>query len=272
MKVSQLKELTAAVTKNVALGTNIASLSLIRRPREMLLYLQECLFLYKTLTSGRGVPQKHIFEALPAPPIQSVTLATSVDERSEGSTFFCSAASYATDIISLCLIARIIEAKRVFEIGTMRGYTAYHFALNTADDAKIFTLDLPREHGQQPVLRTTYMDDIHVNHYRSEDKYWFTGEQCESKIRCLFGDSALFDFSPYHRQIDLFFIDGSHSYEYVRSDTLNGLQCCRPGSVMVWHDFGRVGVNGVTRWVQELSKEHPIYAVPGGSLAYMQVR
>ncbi len=272
MKVSQLKEVTAAVTKNLALGANVASLSLIRRPRDMLLYVQECLFLHKTLTSGRGVPQKHVFEALPAPPTENIRLATSSDERSGGSTFFCSTASYVSDIISLCLIARLIGAKTVFEIGTMRGYTAYHFALNTDEDAKVYTLDLPKGHEGQPILRTTYMDDIHVDHYKSGDKYWFSGEPCESKICCLFGDSASFDFSPYHGQIDLFFIDGSHSYEYVRSDTLNGLECCRRGSVIAWHDFGRVGVNGVTRWVQELSKDHPVFAVPGGSLAYMQIR
>jgi hypothetical protein len=93
----------------------------------------------------------------------------------------------------------------------------------------------------------------------------------ESKITRLYGDSATFDFAPYHGTIDLFFIDGAHSYEYVRSDTINALACCHPGSIIAWHDFGRVGVNGVSRWLRRLSRRYQIYSVPGGSLAFMVV-
>jgi hypothetical protein len=88
------------------------------------------------------------------------------------------------------------------------------------------------------------------------------------KVQPLFGDSATFNYSPYYGRIDLFFVDGSHSYEYVRSDTLNAMKCCRPGGVIAWHDFGRVGVNGVSRWLLEFSKQHPVYSVPGGSIAF----
>ena len=45
----------------------------------------------------------------------------------------------------------------------------------------------------------------------------------------------------------------------------------RPGSVIAWHDFGRFGVNGVTRWLREFSRNHAVYCVPGGSLAYMRI-
>jgi hypothetical protein len=72
--------------------------------------------------------------------------------------------------------------------------------------------------------------------------------------------------------VDLFFIDGAHSYEYVRQDTLNALKCCRKGGVIAWHDFGRSGVNGVSRWICELAQEHKVYSVPGSSLAFMVVR
>jgi hypothetical protein len=84
----------------------------------------------------------------------------------------------------------------------------------------------------------------------------------------LFGDSAAFDFSPFHGAIDFFFIDGAHSYEYVRSDTLNALRCCHAGSVIAWHDFGRVVVDGVAKWVREFARDREVYSVPGGSLAF----
>jgi hypothetical protein len=67
-------------------------------------------------------------------------------------------------------------------------------------------------------------------------------------------------------------VDGAHSYEYVTSDTRNALACVRAGGVIAWHDFGRSGVNGVTRALRELTETgRQIYAVPGGSLAFMPV-
>jgi len=39
----------------------------------------------------------------------------------------------------------------------------------------------------------------------------------------------------------------------------------------VWHDYGRMGVNGVSKWLHELSKSKKIYSVPGSSLAWMIV-
>jgi len=37
---------------------------------------------------------------------------------------------------------------------------------------------------------------------------------------------------------DLIFIDGSHYYEYVKSDTQNALGCLTAGGLVVWHDYG----------------------------------
>ena len=70
---------------------------------------------------------------------------------------------------------------------------------------------------------------------------------------------------------NLVFIDGTHSYDYVRNDTMKALYCCHSGSVIAWHDFGRRGVNEVRKWILELSKKYEIYAIPGGTLAFMVV-
>lgn len=80
-------------------------------------------------------------------------------------------------------------------------------------------------------------------------------------------------YSPWHGQVDFFFVDGAHSYEYVKSDTENALRCVREGGIIAWHDFGRRGVNGVSRLIGELAAEgQKIYVVPGGSLAYTRAR
>ena len=151
-------------------------------------------------------------------------------------------------------------------------YTSFHFALNTSDDTKIYTLDFTKS----PVavvskLETTITDDAYIKSSLNVNKYLFEGTNVEHKITCLFGDSAEFDFSPFLEKVDSFFIDGAHSYDYVKSDTLNALKCCHKGSVVAWHDYGRVGVNGVTKWLLELAKENKIYSIPGGSLAFMLV-
>lgn len=90
--------------------------------------------------------------------------------------------------------------------------------------------------------------------------FCFTGTREAQKIRLLQGDSATFDYSAFESKIDLFFIDGAHSYEYVRSDTGKAFRCVRPGEVIPWHDAGRTGVNGVTRWRREFSKKVSTYA------------
>jgi predicted O-methyltransferase YrrM len=113
------------------------------------------------------------------------------------------------------------------------------------------------------------MDDVHCQMPVTE--YYFAGTPQEKKIRLLFGDSAEFDFSPYQQNIDLFFIDGAHSYDYVRSDSERALRCVYPGGVIAWHDFGRVGLNEVSRYILELSQSLQIYSVPGGSLAFAVV-
>lgn len=269
LRVRLVKELHTAwiVIRNLILGGNIASLSLLTKPKSMINYISESLFLYKTLNSKRGITQKNVFEVLKS----SNTELLKLGSLTNGGTWFWRS-SYTTDIINLCLICQLLKPKVIFEIGTFNGYTAFHFALNSAEDAVIYTLDLQKQNNFNPKLKTTAFDDMHIRSYLSSNKLLFTDDGVASKIHCLFGDSAEFDFSPYHDKVDFFFIDGAHSYEYVRSDTLNALNCCHSGSVIAWHDFGRVGLNGVSKWILELSKKYDIYSVPDGSLAFMVVK
>ncbi|MBN2012304.1 class I SAM-dependent methyltransferase [candidate division KSB1 bacterium] len=265
MKFNQIFNVTAITTRNLLLGGNMISLSLARNPKQMINYISESLFLYKALNQRRGIPQKNVYEVLSAENVETVKLGS----LKEGEAWFMSSASYTTDIINLCMICQIIKPKIVFEIGTMRGYTAFHFALNSPDDSKIYTLDLPKSEAVSHKLKTTVIDDVHVQSYLNSQKYQFEASDVASKINCLFSDSATFDFSPYYHKVDFFFIDGAHSYEYVKRDTMNALECCHPGSVIAWHDFGCVGVNGVSKLVIEMAEKYNIYSIPGGSVAFM---
>jgi predicted O-methyltransferase YrrM len=253
--------------RNLALGGSMVSLSMVREPKRIIEHATESLFLYKSIANKRGIPQKFVFEVLPAKEVYDLAIANFTCE--EG--WMRGTGSYSTDLISLCQLCHCLDPKIVFEIGTLRGYTALHMAMNTGSECRIYTLDLPKNGSMEvtPKLRTTLMDDIHC-HMDVKD-YYFSSTQQEKKIQPLFGDSATFDFTPYAGKIDFFFIDGAHSYEYVRSDSENALKCVRPGGVIAWHDFGRVGLNEVSRYLVELSREIPIYSVPGGSLAFAVV-
>src|SRR5574341_526857 len=267
MKIGQAAGAALAGARNFLLGANLAALSLVARPETMFRAIAESLFVSRAVGSRRGLPQKNVFEVLPSAGDHTIRLG---GLRSPDHWFWPQSA-FTADIISLCLICQIIRPKTIFEIGTLNGYTALHFALNSPDDARVYTLDLPREGEVSSALPTTLIDDLHVRSRPSQRSYCFDGTQVADKITPLLGDSAAFDFSPYRRKVDLFFIDGAHSYPYVRSDTRSALECCHTGSVIAWHDFGRPGADGVTRWLKEFARDHEVYAIPGGSLAFMLV-
>jgi len=265
-RLLQFGAVSAVAARNMILGANLVSMPLWRNPRRFAGYASEMLFFHKSLTNTRGISQKNVFEVLGnGDAICDVRLALMPGKEH----WFHPVSSYAVDIVSLCMLTRLVKPRVIFEIGTLRGYTTLHFALNAAVDVQVYTLDLPSNGTERPRLATTYIDDLHIASQKRE--YLFNGSAVEDTIQCLFGDTATFDFTPYNGKVDLFFIDGAHSYEYVRSDTLNALRCCHPGSVVAWHDFGRMGVNGVSKWLVEFSKDHQIYSVPGGSLAFMVV-
>jgi predicted O-methyltransferase YrrM len=265
-RFSELVRLCAIVLRNTLLGGNVISLRFLNSPRLMAHYTAECLFLSHLLRPGDGLPQVSVWHGLGIPDRMDIDLTLSLDAAQE---WLRSVPSYGVDLLNLCLLAKIAGSRVIFEIGTLHGSSALHFAMCSAN-AEIYTLDLPS--SARPSLRTTAMDEAHIGDHRAAKTYYFSGRAEEKQIRPLFGDSGTFDFSPFFGRVDLFFVDGAHSYEYVRNDTEKALLCVRPGGVIAWHDYGRAGVNGVTQWLHEFrGAGNEIFRVPGGSLAYMRV-
>jgi hypothetical protein len=243
------------------LGGNLASLLLIRRPRAVVEYWQNCLFVWR-MVAGQGLPRRQLHDILPVEDVVDVKILPTSGH------FIAWDANFAKDALYLALICRVLQPHTVFEIGTLYGYTALQFALNSPPEATVYTLDLPPE--VDFALRTTISDVTTRIAHHNTDRLLFEGHSLESKVKTLQGDSARFDFSPWKENVDLFFIDGSHSYDYVRSDTVRALACCRPGSVIIWHDYGRWGVNGVSKYLHELSQRYPqLCRLPGSSLAVL---
>ena len=75
------------------------------------------------------------------------------------------------------------------------------------------------------------------------------------KIVQLYGDSGTFDFSPYSGHVDLMFVDGAHSYEYVLSDSDAAHRMVKPGGLILWHDYDSRWFPGVTRALNQLQAQ-----------------
>ena len=234
--------------RNIFLGGNLISLSLITKPSFFVGTISTLLFYSKTLTGKGRLEQKNPDEILKSNKKYEIRIDTDC-------YFWGNDPSYVKDIITLCLVTKLIGAKNIFEIGTLDGYTALHFAINSSEDAKVFTLDLPPDGSEAPSLRSTVIDEAHQKGHAVIKKYRFQIPSINEKVFTLFGDSAKFDYSHYLKKIDLFFIDGAHSYEYVKSDTEKALECVRGGALLFGMTTGvwvlMVLQNGYTNLLHE---------------------
>lgn len=131
--------------------------------------------------------------------------------------------------------ARIVGAKRMFEIGTYLGATSFILAGNNPD-ARVFTLDLGPEEAKnvQQIESESEITSIHLG-----SRMDFDGTPEAERINVLHGNSLSFDFSPFFDSIDLALIDAGHELPNVKSDTENSLKIIRPQkSCILWHDYG----------------------------------
>jgi len=166
----------------------------------------------------------------------------------------------------IAALAQGLSAITFFEIGTNRGRTSWTVAVNNPELA-VYTLD---------IALTASSDDVALE-LGTDDRHFFRpGEACgeafrdtpeAARITQLWGDSATFDFSPFEATIDLIYIDGGHSYDYVKSDTENALKVLSPTGTIVWDDYG--SHPGVYQLVNEVAPtlDAPVYHVFGSRMA-----
>jgi predicted O-methyltransferase YrrM len=165
----------------------------------------------------------------------------------------------------LSLVTAFTRPRRILEIGTASGQGTALMAAQ-APDATIDTLDLGNDtpslgeqRGQPPWQDLSTIGEA----YREAG--------VADRVTQHFGDSARFDYAPLHGQIDLAFIDGGHTYEYVTEDSANVLRCMRPGGVIVWDDCDYRSP-GVSRALVELRGHgHQVHRIVGVRLAMLRV-
>ncbi len=182
-----------------------------------------------------------------------------------------------TELFILSFFAKKFGSSSIFEIGTFDGRTALNLAVNSSPDAKIYTIDLPKDTGSSVGLPVTKGDTAYINknvtgqRYLNKDRKAFPEI---NKIVQLFGDSARFDFTPYFNMISMVFVDGAHSYEYVKNDSDVAMKMMKNGKgLIVWHDYDAL-YDEVTQALNEISLEHPeleFAHIEGTSLVYVKL-
>jgi hypothetical protein len=155
-----------------------------------------------------------------------------------------------------------LGCRTFFEIGTNRGRTTWTVA-RTNPGIELFTLDVAPAGTPGATAFDLAADDTEF--FRPEEACGeaFHDTPEAGRITQLWGDSATFDFSPYAGAIDLVYVDGAHTYEYVKSDTANALSMLGPRGTIIWDDYS--SGPGVYEYVNEVAAtlDRPVYHVFG---------
>jgi len=153
------------------------------------------------------------------------------------------------ELISLLALLVKKNPKKILEIGTFRGGSAYHFLLNSSAQSEIYSLDRTFEH----------MNPFFLQELKASGRYH------QLKM-----STAELNESRYQSEFDFIFIDGSHEYTDVKSDSLKALAMLRQGGVLVWDDYSP-GCPGVYKCLNELKAQgHDLKNIYGTSLVYLQ--
>jgi predicted O-methyltransferase YrrM len=163
---------------------------------------------------------------------------------------------------ALAALTRLIGAKKAFEFGTYKGVSTTQLALNVGENGMVFTLDLPEDH---PAYSLPIPKPEERQIAAEGGKGMLIPRDLLDRVTFLRSDSAIFDEGPYIGTIDLVFVDGAHSYEYVKNDTEKGWKMLRPGGVLAWHDC-TPSHRDVVKYIKESGRAAK--RVKGTALAY----
>ena len=82
-------------------------------------------------------------------------------------------------------------------------------------------------------------------------------------------DSLDLETASHADTVELGFIDGAHSLDYVRSDTIKMAQMMAERGLVFWHDYGgRGSLADLTAYLERLASRFPVYRVAGTTLAW----
>lgn len=161
---------------------------------------------------------------VPLPVVDFFTLAPEFSETIDYMSFL-DGGSWPTDLALLKTLCQRIPTCSYFEIGTWRGESAANVGQVASE---CYTLNLSPQQMKDRGYSKAY-SDVYA---------FYSGNN--NKITHLHGDSLEFNFAELNKKFDVIFIDGNHTYEYIRQDTQNVFtHLIHDESIVVWHDYGR---------------------------------
>lgn len=164
------------------------------------------------------------------------------------------------DIIALLSIAVDRHPQTVVEIGTLHGHTTRLLAINLPM-SQIHTIDLPLDFT--PASGEQEKDDLHLIRNRRVGEEYRSDPSVTNVIQHL-GDTARLPFP----EGELYYIDGAHTYEYVRNDSEKALNISKVKTI-IWHDCDEAHP-AVTRRLHEMTIEgFPVRRIANTHLAVL---
>jgi hypothetical protein len=182
--------------------------------------------------------------------------------RIEGTHSYIDGSLPLCDLLALLSVLVDRSPQTVLEIGTFNGRTTRMMALNLPG-AKIHTIDLPENFDDNGA--GIPKDDWHlISSRRVGSEY--RADPSITSVTQHFGDTVEYVFPT----AEIFFIDGSHTYAYVRNDTEKALMS--PATkVLIWHDCNRTHPE-VTRWLLEMIQTgYPVRHIEDTNLAILEL-
>lgn len=247
-------------------GVNLCALRMaLKSPRRARGYLSHCLRKYDEMT-GQGLPKKDPLTAIAENSWGTLNMTDRVElptQLNDGG------GTSLNELLILACATRVLQPKKIFEIGTFTGRTTSALILNAPHDAEIITLDLPAtsNHSNAPGdgCLTTDMELIEKRELGS----FIQRLHLEGRCRQVLCNSLEFDPLPHEGTVELGFIDGAHTQPFVQNDTLKMAMMMSERGLVFWHDYGGKGnFRPLANYLENLSRQIPLYRVAGTSLAW----
>jgi methyltransferase family protein len=157
----------------------------------------------------------------------------------------------------------------ILEIGTFFGHTTVRMA-EALPASVIHTVDLPVDfHAGAPakLMKTDFHLIMRRDNLIGRE---FIGSPARQRIIQHYGDTVTWDFHEAGHPT-FFFIDGSHSYDYCRNDSMKCLDLCNGRGVFIWHNVDENHM-GVVRFLEEWRLENrDVRLIAGTPLGYLSL-
>ena len=138
---------------------------------------------------------------------------------------FLDGSSTPADLALLRGLAEKHQVASYLEIGTWRGESVANMAPLVEQAVSI---NLPDDE-----MRSMGLDEDYIGMHR-----FFSKDL--NNVQHIQANSLTFDFASLGKKFDMVFIDGSHHFDAVKSDSMHVAQIIDPEkSIVVWHDYGR---------------------------------